>query len=86
MTRAEIVQKLLDEDKITAAEAVVLLTPEDSQVRPTTYLPYQPRTWPSRYPAALPASPRPLSRTGTRTCMIPACCCDRWNYFHYGYV
>mgnify|MGYP001196469434 CR=1 FL=1 len=43
MTRAEIVQKLLDEDKITAAEAVVLLTPEDSQVRPTTYLPYQPQ-------------------------------------------
>ena len=43
MTRAEIVQKLIDEDKITAAEAVVLLTPEDSQVRPTTYLPYQPQ-------------------------------------------
>jgi hypothetical protein len=43
MTRAELVQKLLDENKITAAEAVVLLTPEDSYTRPTTYLPYQPQ-------------------------------------------
>lgn len=42
MTKAEIVQKLLDENKITAAEAVVLLTPEDSYPRPTPYLPYQP--------------------------------------------
>jgi hypothetical protein len=40
MTRAEIVQKLLNEDKITAAEAVVLLTPENSN---KTYLPYQPQ-------------------------------------------
>ncbi len=30
MTRAQIVQRLLDEDKISAAEAVVLLTPEKS--------------------------------------------------------
>ena len=43
MTRAQIVQKLLDENKITKAEAVVLLTPEDSYTRPTTYLPYQPQ-------------------------------------------
>ena len=43
MTRAKLVQKLLDENKITAAEAVVLLTPEDSHARLTTYLPYQPQ-------------------------------------------
>ena len=41
MTKALIVQKLLDENKITAAEAVVLLTPEDSH--PSTYFPYQPQ-------------------------------------------
>ena len=43
MTRAELVQKLLEENKITAAEAVILLTPEDSYIRPITYLPYQPQ-------------------------------------------
>ena len=49
MTRAEIVQKLLDENKITAAEAVVLLTPEDSYTRPSTNLPYQPHRGTDNY-------------------------------------
>lgn len=49
MTRAEIVQKLLDENKITAAEAVILLTPEDSYTRPSNYLSYQPQRGTDNY-------------------------------------
>ena len=44
MTRAAIVQRLLDEDKITAEEAVVLLSPvgEESYTYNPTDLGYQP--------------------------------------------
>ena len=42
MTRAAIVQRLLDEDKITAEEAVVLLSPaEESYTYNPTDLGYQ---------------------------------------------
>jgi len=44
MTRAAIVQRLLDEDKITAKEAVVLLSPvgEETYTYNPTDLGYQP--------------------------------------------
>jgi len=46
MTKAEIVQELLDKGHITAENAVVLLTNETQ--RGITYIPYQPNPyWPT---------------------------------------
>jgi len=52
MTKAEIVQKLLDKKQITAEEAVVLLTNEN--FNGITYIPYNPNPY-------FPEGPRPTS-------------------------
>ena len=50
MTKAQIVQRLLDEKLITAEEAVILLTPPQYYSTPTPVQPYTPPTYPITSP------------------------------------
>jgi hypothetical protein len=53
-TKAEIVQRLLDEKKIDAEEAVILLM----EVKDVTLVPYYPQPyWPTPYWSIFPQSP-----------------------------